>query len=192
MIRYSTIVTLLLLTAFLVQQFLPAFTGLYYARILVVQLVFLCASVTVGAPLMLILAFCGGFLWDAHTAIAPHGGDPEVYVQPVESLRFGGSILLFALLGYLMQGVRPLFQQGKWWISAAVSGIAVLIYLFIEFMLINFIRGEFVFRREIAGQILFSAGLTMLLSPMVFWILFLAASWCDHPILDTTPNHRRR
>ncbi len=192
MIRYSTIIILLLLAAFVVQQFVPALTGFYFSRVLVVHLFFLCAAVTVGSPLMLVLAFIGGFLWDAHSAIGSHGGDPEVYVQPVESMRFGTSILLFAVMGYLMQGVRPLFQEGKWQISAALSGIAILIYLLVEFMLINFVRGEFVFRREIAGQILFSAGLTMLLSPMVFWMLFQISAWCGHPILDALPKNRRR
>jgi hypothetical protein len=192
LIRYSIIMILLLLAAFVAQQFVPAFTGLYFSRVLVVHLFFLCAAATVGSPLMLVLAFIGGFLWDAHSAIGPHGGDPEVYVQPVESMRFGASILLFAVMGYLMQGVRPLFQQGKWQVSAAVTGIALLIYLFVEFMLINFVRGEFVFRREIAGQILFSAGLSVLLSPLVFWMLFRISFWCGHPILDSLPKNRRR
>jgi len=192
LIRYTTITLLLLLAAFIVQQFVPAFTGLYFSRVLLVHLVFLCSAVTVGAPTMLMLAFVGGFLWDAHSAIGAHGGDPEVYIQPVESLRFGFSILLFAALGYLMQGVRPLFQQGKWQVSAAIAGVAILIYLFVEFMLINFVRGEFVLRREIAGQIAFTAGITMLVSPLVFWMLFKISNWCDHPILTVERNKRRR
>jgi len=183
---------LLLLTAFVVQQFVPAFTGLYFSRVLLVHLVFLCAAVTVGAPMMLVLAYIGGFLWDAHSAIGPHGGDPEVYTQPVESLRFGFSILLFAALGYLMQGVRPLFQQGNWQVSAALTGIAILLYLLVEFMLINFVRGEFVFRWEIAGQIVFTAAFTMLLSPLVFYMLFKTSAWCGHPILTVERNKGRR
>lgn len=192
LIRYTTITVFLLLAAFVVQQFVPAFTGLFYSRVLLVHLVFLCIAVTVGAPTMLLLAFAGGFLWDAHCAIGPHGGDPEVYTQPVESLRFGFSILLFGALGYLMQGVRPLFQQGKWQVSALLTGIAILIYLFVEYMLINFVRGEFVFRGEIAGQMLFTSGVTMLFSPIIFWMLFKLSEWCDHPILMVEHNKRRR
>jgi len=192
LIRYTTISFFLLLAAFVVQQFVPAFTGLFYSRVLLVHLVFLCIAVTVGSPTMLLLAFIGGFLWDAHSAIGPHGGDPDVYTQPVESLRFGFSILLFGALGYLMQGVRPLFQQGKWQVSAVLTGIAILIYLFVEFMLINFVRGEFVFRPEIAGQMLVTAGITMLFSPFVFWMLFKLSLLCDHPILIVEYNKRRR
>jgi hypothetical protein len=88
-IRYTLTTLLLLLAAFVVQQFLPAFTGLHSARILLVQLVFLCTAVTVGTPTMLLLAFVGGFLWDAQCVLGPQGGSPEIYTDPVESLRFG-------------------------------------------------------------------------------------------------------
>ena len=60
MLRYSITTVLLLLAAFLLQQFLPAFTGLYDSRILLVQLVFLCCAVTVSQPVMLLLAFLAG------------------------------------------------------------------------------------------------------------------------------------
>ncbi len=192
MIRYTLITVLLLLAAFVAQQFIPAFTGLYHSRVLLVHLVFLCAAVTVGAPAMLLLAFIGGFLWDAHCAIGPHGGDPEVYSQPVESLRFGYSILLFAALGYLMQGVQPLFRQGKWQVSAALTGIAILIYLLAEYLLINFVRGEFHFRAAVAGQVVLTAGMTMLFSPLVFWLLFKLSELCQNPILPAAGNKRRR
>ena len=105
---------------------------------------FLCCAVTVGQPTMLLLAFIGGFFWDAQCALGPHGGDPEVYTQQVENLRFGYSILLFGGMGFLMQGIQPLFKQGKWQFSAMLSGIAVLLYLAAEYAIINFVRGDFV------------------------------------------------
>lgn len=193
MIRYTLITVFLLLAAFVVQQFIPAFTGMYHSRVLLVHLVFLCAAVTVGSPAMLMLAFLGGFLWDAQSVLGPHGGDPEVYRQPVESIRFGTSILLFAGLGYLMQGVQPLFRQGKWQVTAALTGIAILLYLAAEYLLINFVRGGFVFRTEVAGRMLITAGLTMLFSPFVFWLLFKCSELCQHPILQLPdPKNRRR
>ena len=60
MIRYSFITILLLLASFVLQQFLPAFTGAHDSRVLLVQLVFLCCAVTVGQPTMLLLAFMRG------------------------------------------------------------------------------------------------------------------------------------
>ena len=182
MIRYTVITLLLVLAAFIVQQFLPAFTGLHNARILLVQLVFLCAAVTVGTPTMLLLAFVCGFLWDAQCGLGPAGGDPEVYSQPVESLRFGYSILLFGGMGYLMQGIQPLFRQGKWQFSALLTGIAVFLYLAAEYALITFVRGEFILTRATVLQVVITSLLTMLFSPMIFWMLFGISNLCQHTI----------
>jgi len=101
--------------------------------------------------------------------------------------------VLFACLGYLMQGVQPLFRQGKWQVTAALTGIALLLYLSAEYLLINFVRGGFSFRSEVAGQMLITAGLTMLFSPVVFWLLFKASEICQHPILQLPdPKNRRK
>ncbi|MEY4244743.1 MAG: hypothetical protein RLZZ245_2328 [Verrucomicrobiota bacterium] len=192
MIRYSFITILLLLTAFVVQQFLPAFTGIHHSRVFLVQLVFLCSAVTVGQPTMLLLAFIGGFFWDAHCALGPHGGDPAVYTQQVESLRFGYSILLFGAMGYLMQGIQPLFKQGKWQFSAFLSGIAIFLYLSAEYAIINFVRGDMVLRSSTLFQMLFTSLLTMLFSPLIFWLLFRIAKACDHSINPEAGRKRRR
>jgi len=191
-IRYSLATILLLLAAFVVQQFLPAFTGLYHSRILLVQLVFLCCAVTVGQPTMLALAFIGGFLWDAQCALGPQGGDSAVYTQQVENLRFGYSILLFGGMGVLMQGIQPLFKQGKWHFSALLSGIAVLLYLAAEYTIINFVRGDIVINRPTLMQMLHTAILTMLFSPLVFWLLFRVAALFHHSINPEAGRRRRR
>jgi cell shape-determining protein MreD len=191
-IRYSILTILLLLAAFVLQQFLPAFTGLHHSRILLVQLVFLCCAVTVGQPVMLLLAFAGGFLWDAQSALGPHGGDPEVYTHPVESLHFGCSILMFGAMGFLMQGIQPLFKQGKWWFSAMLAGIAVLLYLAAEYTLISFIRGGFPLNRATMLQMGLTALLTMLFSPPLFWMLFRLAGACGHSIFPEAGRRRRR
>ncbi len=192
MIRYSITTILLLLAAFIVQQFLPAFTGLHHSRVLLVQLVFLCCAVTVGTPTMLLLAFIGGFFWDAQCALGPHGGDPAVYTQQVENLRFGYSILLFGGMGFLMQGIQPLFKQGKWQFSALLSGIAVLLYLAAEYTIINFVRGEFTLTTATMRQMAFTAILSMLFSPVIFWLLFRIAAICDHSINPEAGRRRRR
>ncbi len=191
MIRYSFITILLLLASFVVQQFLPALTGIHQSRIMLIQLVFLCAAVTVGQPTMLLLAFIGGFFWDSHCALGPHGGDPEVYTQQVESLRFGYSILLFGAMGFLMQGIQPLFKQGKWQFSAFLSGIAIFLYLAAEYAIINFVRGDFVLSKATVMQMVFTSLLTMLFSPFVFWLLFRVAKFCDHSINPDAGRKRR-
>lgn len=191
MIRYSLSALSLLIAAFVIQQFLPAFTGLHDSRILLVQLVFLCCAVTVGPPTMLLLAFIGGFLWDAQCALGPQGGDPEVYTQPVESLRFGYSILLFGAMGFLMQGVQPLFRRGQWHFSAILSGVSVFLYLAGEYVIITFVRGEFVLTEATVYQMIYTSLLTMLLSPFVFWVLFRVARRCQHSIHPELSTKRR-
>ncbi len=192
MTRYTLITVLLVLASFVVQQFLPAFTGLHNSRILLVQLMFLCASVTVGQPTMLLLAFVCGFLWDAQCTLGSHGGDPEIYSQPVESLRFGYSIVLFGGMGFLMQGIQPLFKQGKWYFSALLSGISILLYLAAEYLIITFVRGNFTFAGATALQMAYTALLTMLFSPLIFWMLFGIASMCGHSINPEAGKKRRR
>jgi hypothetical protein len=191
-IRYSLITIALLLAAFIVQQFLPTFTGLHHSRIFLVQLVFLCCAVTVGPRTMLLLAFIGGFLWDAQCVLGPHGGDPEIYTQQVESLRFGYSILLFGAMGMLMQGIQPLFHQGKWQFSALLSGIAVFLYLAAEYAIINFVRGEPELTKATVLQMVFTALLTMLFSPLIFWLLFWIARVCNHSINPEAGRRRQR
>ncbi|MEI6674370.1 MAG: hypothetical protein WCO57_04240 [Verrucomicrobiota bacterium] len=192
MTRYTLITVLLVLASFVVQQFLPALTALHHSRILLVQLVFLCAAVTVGQPTMLLLAFVCGFLWDAHCTLGSHGGDPEIYSQPVESLRFGYSILLFGAMGFLMQGIQPLFKQGKWYFSALLSGISIFLYLAAEYLIITFVRGNLVFAKATALQMVYTSVLTMLFSPLIFWMLFGIASWCGHSINPEAGKNSRR
>lgn len=185
----------MILFALVAQQFIPALTGVYNSRLLLVTLVFLCASVTVGPPVMLALAFICGFLWDAQGALGPAGGDPEVYKYPAESLRFGYSIVLYGLIGYLMQGIQPLFRQGKWQFSTFLVGVSIFIYLVAEFLIINFVRGDFRFPRATLFQIVFTSVLTMLFSPVVFWILFQIAEKFGYEIrfegLKKKPRRRR-
>lgn len=192
MLRYNLSTVILLLAAFLVQQFMPAFTGLSHSRFLIVHLVFLCCAVTVTTPTMLLLAFIGGTLWDAHCSLAPISADPEVYTQPIESLRFGYSILLFAAAGYLMQGLNPLFRQGKWQFSAVLTGVAIFLYLTTEFILISFVRGDFTITRSILRLLFYTSFLTMLVSPIIFWLLYRLAKIFDHSLYPEAKRSRRR
>ncbi|MFD2257307.1 hypothetical protein ACFSSA_11530 [Luteolibacter algae] len=192
MFRYNLSTVFLLLAAFLLQQFVPAFTGLSHSRVLIVHLVFLCCAVSVATPTMLLLALIAGTLWDAHCSLAPIIADSEVYTQPVESLRFGYSILLFAAMGFLMQGLNPLFRQGKWQFSALLTGIAIFLYLTAEFILISFVRGDFTITRSIIRLLTYTSLLTMLFSPLVFWLLFRIAKLFDHSLYPEAHKSKRR
>lgn len=169
MIRYTVSLLLLLLLAIIAQQFLPGLPGVR-ARFLLVPLVFLCCAVTVDMPAMLLLAFLGGFLWDAQNALGPPGGDPEVYT-PLGSLRFGTSIVLYAMMGLLMQGIRPLFQRGRWQVSIPIAGFALFLYLLAEYLLLAFVRGDLMLSFPILRQMVLSSGMTMIFAPIILLIL---------------------
>ncbi len=169
---------------------MPVLAGFSNSRILIVQLVFLCTAVTLDVPAMLLLAFVGGFLWDAQHAILPSS---DIAAPPVDAIRFGYSIALFGGMGYLMQGIQPLFREGKWQFSALLCGISIWLYLMAEYLLICFVRGGFYITRATLTQVGYTASFTMLLSPLVFWVLFRLADMCNHTIrFDGMKKRHRR
>lgn len=175
MIRYLLTVLVLLLAAFVLRQFVPVFPEFYHVRFFLVPLIFICAAVTLDVIGMLLLSFVCGILWDAQHIILPVVGDPEVYPEMAATLKFGYSIFLFAIAGFIMQGVQPIFREGKWQISVPVTGVALFLYLFVELMLLSFVRGEIAFSGDTLRFIFFSSIITMLFSPLVFLVLFKLA-----------------
>ena len=175
MIRYLLTVLVLLLVAFILRQFIPVIPEFHHVRFFLVPLIFICAAVTLDVIGMLLLSFVCGLLWDAQHIIMPLAGDPEVYPEIVATLKFGYSIFLFAIAGFVMQGVQPLFREGKWQVSVLVTGVALFLYLFIEMLLLSFVRGRVVLTGETLQFIFFSSVLTMLFSPLVFLVLFKLA-----------------
>ncbi|MBK1791658.1 hypothetical protein [Persicirhabdus sediminis] len=182
MIRYLISIFILTLIASVLQLFSPEFASWSDARIMILPLVFLCAAVTLDIAPMLALAFFCGFIWDAQNALASAGGDESVYTQPAEVLRFGYSIFLYGAMGMLMHGIQPLFRMGKWQVSTLLSGIAIFLYLWAEYLLLTFIRGELIFPIEVLKKISYSAILCMLISPLIFLLLLALAKRFGHQI----------
>jgi hypothetical protein len=172
-LRYSISLFFLIIIAVILQQFLPAFTGLYNARIFLLLVVFLCISVTVPLPIMFLLALASGFLWDAQCALRTDQLDPLVFPDSVPSLRFGTSIILFGLAGSLMHGFPSFFTQGKWYFSALLTGIATSIYMLAEYELIDFLRGSFTINKGVLAQIGYTSLFSILVSPVIFGVLYL-------------------
>lgn len=182
MLLYSISLIGLLLLSCIVQQFLTSISSWYDARILILPLIVLCGSVTVSTGIMLILAYLGGFLWDAQQILSVTQGDPIVYQNSPDSLQFGYSVVLYTLMGFLMQGIRPIFREGKWYLSAILAGVSIFLYLFVEYLLRGFVGGGFHQNDGMIQQIWATSVLTMLLSPLIFWILFRVADLCGHTI----------
>lgn len=191
MLRFTFCLLLLVVLSCLFQQFLPAITVWHNARILLLALTFLCCAVSLPTPAMLLLAFLAGFLWDAQQTILQNPGDPTIYEQPADSIRFGASIILFALMGFFMQGIQPVFRQGKWHVSALFAGIAIFLYQLVEICILSFIRGHLLLTKSILIQLSATAFLTMLLSPLVFWIIFRLADMCQYTIRFDAMKKRR-
>ena len=151
------------------QEYLPPLP--YGARVLLLPLVFFYAALAVPPPGMLLLAFTGGFMWDALAATQVVDGNLEISL--------GWSIILFAVLGAIMNGFRPLFQRGHGWeMHCLLSGPLISIFVLSEYLMITFRRGGFLFPKIIWLRIGWEGLAAMIVSPFVFLVLhWLALSF---------------
>jgi len=148
--------------ALAVQEYIPALP--YGARIFLLPLVFFYAALAVPPAGMLVLAFTGGFMWDALVATQMVDGNLEISL--------GWSIILYAALGAIMSGFRPLFQRGHGWeIHFLLSGPLVCIFVLSEYLMITFRRGGFIFPKIIWWRIGGEGLAAMIVSPIVFLFL---------------------
>lgn len=176
MIFWGTLLALLGLS-FMAQEFLPVIPWAYQARLLLVPVVFFASAVAVPFPVMLVFAFLTGFLWDArHLVIDAPGVAEHTFgagYAAMASPTFGYSIVLYGLLGSLMQGIRPLFRRGRWELPVLMTGLGTAMLLTIEHLWFCFLRGRFFFSEAIWLNI----GTTALLSMMISPVLFLLVHW---------------
>ncbi|MEM6911890.1 MAG: hypothetical protein AAF555_09965 [Verrucomicrobiota bacterium] len=173
MIWFSLSLVMLTYVSFLAQEFMPVFDWAFRAEMMMVPVFFFLAAVSVDFSIMLLLAMLTGLLWDArHLVIAEGQVD----------LPFGYSIVLYGLLGCLMQGVRPLFRKGRWEWAMGLAGLAMVVYLTGEYLLINVVRGDFYFPLEVGFKILATALLSMLWAPLFLFFLHKLAAICRCPI----------
>src|SRR3954471_15707030 len=106
------------------------------ARVLLMPIIMFYGSLALPVPGMLALAFCGGLMWDALNVMTVDGN--------VE-IAMGWSIILYAALGALMGGFRPLFQRGRWEIHCLLSGVCTAFIVLAEYLMITFRREPIVF-----------------------------------------------
>jgi hypothetical protein len=180
---YYLILLLIVGVSFVTQAFIPTIDWAFAATLLAVHMVFFAGAVTVSYPAMLLLAFVTGFAWDALQVVPSTPVTPSaIGAIDVDGFRegprsadvsFGYSILLFGLAGSMMQGIRPLFRRGRWELPVLMTGVVTVVYLTLEYALINFMRGDLYFPREVWFKILTTAMLTTLAAP----VLFLALHW---------------
>lgn len=160
---------ILLATLFLsvvVQEFIPPVSWLYGARVLIMPVVMFYGALALPYWGMLALTFAAGFMWDALT------------VQIVDSnveISLGWSILLYAALGAIMSGFRPVFQKGRWEIHCLGSGLFTSLIVMAEYLMITIRRGGFIFTNQIWWRIGGAGLIALMLAPIVYLILTLVS-----------------
>lgn len=160
MILYAAVLVSMFL-ALVAQELIPALPWLFQgARILILPVVFFYGALAFPYGPMLGLAFCGGFMWDA------------LHVQVIDSnveISLGWSIILYAALGAIMSGFRPLFEKGYGvLVHALLSGIFVSLLVLGEYLMITVRRGDFLFPQTIWWRIGGAGILALMMAPVVY------------------------
>lgn len=189
---FHPIVFILLLLSFLVQEFIPGLEIAQFATLFLPAVFFFGASVAVPFPVMLLLAFCTGFLWDARhlpavsevmdSGLDVFGEDGGADFSNSIALPFGLSIAFFGMLGALMQGIRPLFKRGRLELPVLMVGVVTFSWLLFQYVVITFLRGSLDFQPMVWIKMGTDTMLAMLAAPLIFLLLYSLASLSSYEI----------
>ncbi len=191
MIFHPVVVILLLLT-FVVQEFIPGIEIAQFATLFLPPVFFFTASVAVPFPIMLMLAFGTGFLWDArHLQALSHavgeaaellgdGGGSEFTTGL--GMPFGISIVFFAFLGTMLQGIRPSFKRGRLEFPVVMVGLATFSWMLMQYIVISFLRGSLDFDPMLWTKMITGTLLSMLAAPLLFLLLYSLARLSSYEI----------
>ena len=144
------------------QEFIPPLAWLDGARVFIMPVLMFYGALALPYWGMLALTFISGLMWDCLTV-------PVIDSQVEISL--GWSILLYAALGAIMSGFRPLFQRGRWEVHCLVSGLFTSIILLAEYLMITIRRGGFVFSTDVWWRIGGSGVIAAMIAPIFFFSL---------------------
>jgi len=175
MIRFFLILLLSAFGALIMQHFIPPLPFMGGARVLLLPLVFFFGALALPFSGMLALAFICGLMWDALTVqVFEIGMGPTV--ASVVEISLGWSIVLYAALGAVMSGFRPLFQRGRWEIHCLMSGLCTSLMVFAEYLLISVRRAAlynvpFEFNHDVWWRIGGPGLMALILAPVVFFFL---------------------
>lgn len=192
---FNGIVFVLMVLSFAVQEFIPPVMPetTHFARLFLPAVFFFAASVAVPFPSMLTLAMVTGILWDVRylptSSDAGQATSAELGMTLADAatlgtsdLRFGYSILVFGLLGALMQGVRPLFKKGRLELPVLMVGFATSGWLLIQYLLMTLLRGSFYFPTAMWLKLVTDTMYAMFFSPLMFLTLHLLARITSYEI----------
>ena len=190
---FHPISIILLLLTFMVQEFIPGLEIAQFATLFLPAVFFFSASVAAPFGVMLMLAFVTGFIWDARHlpgVVESLAGAEDVFGTGADSelgagshpLPFGLSIVLFAMLGTLMQGIRPLFKRGRLELPVLMVGVATFLWLLSQYLIITFLRGSLQFPMGVWSKMITDTLLAMLAAPLIFLLLYSLARLSSYEI----------
>jgi len=161
--------------ALLLQFYIPPLPFLSGARVLLLPLVFFFGALALPFPGMLALAFACGLMWDALTVQVIEIGVQPDSKQAVE-LSIGWSVVLYAVLGGLVSGFKPLFRRGRWEIHCLMGGFCTALIVLAEYIMISVRRAVFnsapiEFSNDIWWRIGGAGLMALLFAPLVFAVL---------------------
>lgn len=179
---------LLLLITFVVQEFIPGIPMANYATLFLPPVFFFAASVAVPFPVMILLSFAAGTLWDArHMPVGAASQAAQSLMTGTDELSatgfgFGISVFLFGILGMFLQGVRPLFKRGRLELPVVMVGFTTSLWLLAEYLVLTLGRGSFYFPTAVWTKIITAALLAMLAAPLLFLLLYMLAGLSRYEI----------
>ena len=200
---YNLLVFVLLVLTFGMQEFIPPIEFAQQARLLLPPVFFFSSALSVPFPVMLCFAVFTGFVWDArHLPYKPERTKDPVATELVANdlserggtssgdLPFGYSTFLFGVMGTVMQGIRPLFKRGRWEMPVIMVGLATFAWLSIEFLLMSFLRGSFLFPHGMWTKMITQSLLAMLVSPVILFLLHTFARTLHYEVRQEGLTYR--
>ena len=159
------------------------------ARLFLMQVVMFYGALALPLWGMLALVFAGGLMWDAMgtqwTSLPGENVDGSVEIA------MGWSIVVYAALGTIMSGFRPLFQRGRWEIHCLLAGLCTSAFVLAEYLVITLRREPvtLIFNQEIWWRIGGAGLMAVLIAPLVFFVLNYFASLVGY---DPQPARKTR
>ncbi len=188
---YAALSFLILFLTFCIQEFIPRFgPEVFYGMFLLFPACFLCMAVTLPYAVMLALAFVAGLLWDLRYTVDPGMGISGGWVtgsgfagMNVTGLAGSGmeaagitpigiSIVFFGLLGSMMHGVHPLYERRQMIFPIFLTGVGIFAFRLMDFLFLNFRRGDFQFPSPVLEEMTSTVLLTMAFSPVLYFFLY--------------------
>jgi hypothetical protein len=162
---FFLLMLVLMFVALVGQFFVGVFPGMG-GEILLLPVVFFYAAAALPLPGMLACAFCAGLMWECLTNV-PLGDLP---VEHADGVIFGWSIIIYAALGAVMNGLHPLFLRGRWQIHCLLVGVLTSLLVLLEYVVITFRRVPFalIWPSQVWQQILSSGLAAVLIAPGMF------------------------